>query len=161
MRSAKKEIKDNRSGIYVGVERYIITPWILDSNLLMLTTEEFTAIASAKSEEERQVLCTVHNVSYETFSRLWPIEQFGRDVLAGNMILLKIEHIFPTSPVGFDPEGKSLRVTNSLLVTYLKSSSMNFFSEPEYHESMIEVNWLDVTPSLEKAIHEALANRRE
>lgn len=138
----------------------------MDGNLLMLTAEEFTAIADAKFEEERQVLCTVYNINYETFQRLWPIEQFGRDVLAGNMILLNIEHTFQSNLACFDPEGKNSSVIHSLMITYVarefspKSSSMNFF-EPEYHESMIEVNYLDVTPSLEKAIYEALANRRK
>lgn len=130
----------------------------------MLTAEEFTAIAGAKSEEERQVLCTVYNINYETFLRLWPIEQFGRDVLAGNMILLKIEHTFQSNLACFDPEGKSSSVTHSLMITYA-APGFNFF-QPEYHKSMeydksmIEVNWLDVTPSLERAIHEALAPRR-
>lgn len=117
----------------------------------MLTAEEFTAIAGAKSEEERQVLCTVYNINYETFLRLWPIEQFGRDVLAGNMILLKIEHTFQSNLACFDLEGKSSSVTHSLMITYA-APGLNFV-QPEYHksmESMIEVNWLDMTPSLER-----------
>ena len=48
----------------------------------MLSIEEFTAIASAESEEERQILCGIHDISYETFLRLWPIERFGRYVLS-------------------------------------------------------------------------------
>ena len=60
----------------------------------MLSIEEFTAIASAESEEERQILCGIHDISYETFLRLWPIERFGRYVLAGNIRLFKlIQHI--------------------------------------------------------------------
>ena len=131
----------------------------------MLTVEEFTAIADAESEEERQILCGIHDISYETFLRLWPIERFGRDVLAGNMRLLNVEHVFQANPAYFDPEDKGPRMTHSLLITYVDSrlSAMSItlrYLNPEYHESRIEVNWLEVTPSLEKAIHEALTARR-
>ena len=129
----------------------------------MLTAEEFTAIAGAKTEEERQILCRVHDISYETFLRLWPIEKFGRDVLARNMILLNVEHVFQANPAYFDPEDKGPRMTHSLVITYTTpiSDSISLgMLNPEYNESKIEVNELEVTPSLEKAMHEALAPRR-
>ena len=131
----------------------------------MLSIEEFTAIASAESEEERQILCGIHDISYETFLRLWPIERFGRYVLAGNIRLLNVEHVFQANPTYFDPEDKGSGMSHSLLITYIasefsaKSASLRYLN-PEYHESRIEVNWLEVTPSLEKAIHEALTPRR-
>ena len=132
----------------------------------MLSIEEFTAIASAESEEERQILCGIHDISYETFLRLWPIERFGRYVLAGNIRLLNVEHVFQANPTYFDPEDKGPGMSHSLLITYIasefsaKSASLRYLN-PEYHENRIEVNWLEVTPSLEKAIHEALTSRRE
>ena len=110
----------------------------------MLTIEEFTAIADAKSEEERQILCGIHDISYETFSRLWPIEKFGRAALKHNILLLKIEHVFQA------------KMTHSLVITYTTQIPDTI----GYHESTIEVNCLDVTPSLEKAIYEALNIKR-
>lgn len=129
----------------------------------MLTIEEFTAIADAKSEEERQILCEIHDISYEAFSRLWPIEKFGRAALEHDIILLQVEHVFQTNPAYFDPEDKGPRMTHSLVITYTTpiSDSISLgMLNPEYHESRIEVNELEVTPSLEKAIHEALTSRR-
>ena len=129
----------------------------------MLTVEEFTAIADAKSEEERQILCGIHNISYETFSRLWSIEKFGRAALKHNIILLKIEHTIQTNPAYFDSEEKGSGMIHSLVITYTTqipgSISLRMLNSG-YHESTIEVNELEVTPSLEKAIHEALAPRR-
>ena len=130
----------------------------------MPTVEEFTTIADAKSEEERQILCRIHDISYETFLRLWPIEKFGRAALEKNIILLQVEHAFQANPAYFDPEDKGPRMTHSLVITYTTpiSDSISLrMLNPEYHESRIEVNWLEVTPSLEKAIHEALTGRRE
>ena len=129
----------------------------------MPTVEEFTAIADAKSEEERQILCGIHDISYETFSRLWPIEKFGRAALEHDIILLKIEHVFQANPEYFDSEEMDSRMIHSLVITYTTpiSDSISLrMLNPEYHESIIEVNWLEVTPFLEKAIHEALELRR-
>ena len=130
----------------------------------MPTVEEFTAIADAKSEEERQILCGIHDISYETFSRLWPIEKFGRAALKHDIILLKIEHVVQANPAYFDPEENSSRMIHSLVITYTTpiSGSISLrMPNSGYHENdTIEVNWLEVTPSLEKAIHEALAPRR-
>lgn len=128
----------------------------------MLTVEEFTAIADAKTEEERQILCGIHDISYETFSRLWSIEKFGRAALEYSIILLQVERVFQHNPACFDPVENGSRMTHSLVITYTTpiSGSISLGElNPEYHES-IEVNWLEVTPSLEKAIHEALAPRR-
>ena len=117
----------------------------------MLTVEEFTAIADAKSEEEKKLLCGLHGISYDTFSRLWPIEKFGRAALKHDIILLKIEHAFQT------------KMIHSLVITYttqipdtISLRMLNF----GYHESTLEVNELEMTPSLEKAIYEALNARR-
>lgn len=129
----------------------------------MLTIEEFTTIAGVESEEERQILCEIHDISYETFLRLWPIERFGRYVLAGNIRLLNVEHVFQANPTYFDLEDKGLRMTHSLVITYTTSISDSIslrMLNPEYHENRIEVNELEVTPSLEKAIYEALTPRR-
>ena len=131
----------------------------------MLTAEEFTAIADAETEEERQILCEIHDISYETFFRLWPIELLGRDVLAGNMHLVNVEHVFQADPACFDFEVKGPRMSHSLVITYATSkfdarSATLRYLNPKYHESKIEVNMLDMTPSLEKAIHEAFAARR-
>ena len=119
----------------------------------MLTAEEFTAIADAKSEEERQILCGIHDISYETFSRLWPIEKFGRAALKHNIILLKIEHTIQTNPAYFDSEEKGSGMIHSLVITYTTQIPDTI----GYHESTIEVNDLEMTPSLEKAIYEALS----
>ena len=130
----------------------------------MLTVEEFTAIADAKSEEERQILCGIHDISYETFSRLWPIEKFGRAALEHDIILLKIEHVVQANPAYFDPEEKDSRMIHSLVITYTTpipgSISLRMLNSGYHENGTIEVDWLDVTPSLEKAIHEALAPRR-
>lgn len=130
----------------------------------MPTVEEFTAIADAKSEEERQILCGIHDISYETFSRLWPIEKFGRAALKHDIILLKIEHVVQANPAYFDPEENSSRMIHSLVITYTTpisgSISLRMLNSGYYENDTIEVNWLEVTPSLEKAIHEALAPRR-
>ena len=83
----------------------------------MPTVEEFTAIADAKSEEERQILCGIHDISYETFSRLWPIEKFGRAALKHDIILLKIEHVVQANPAYFDPEENNSRMIHSLAIT--------------------------------------------
>ncbi len=133
----------------------------------MLSVEEFTAIADVETEEEQQILCEVYDIRYEIFLRLWPIEKFGRDVLAGYIRLLNVEHVFQANPAYFDleEEDKGLKMSHSLLITYTtsgfsaKSASLRYLN-PEYHESRIEVNWLEVTPSLEKAIHEAFTARR-
>lgn len=129
----------------------------------MLTVEEFTAIAEVETEEERQILCGIHDISYETFLRLWPIEKFGRAALEHDIILLQVEHVFQANPAYFDPEDKGPRMSHSLMITYTNpiSDSISLrMLNPEYHESRVEVNELDVTPSLEKAIHEALGARR-
>ena len=122
----------------------------------MLTVEEFTAIADAKSEEERQILCGIHDISYETFSRLWPIEKFGRAALEHDIILLKIEHVFQANPAYFDSEEKGSGMIHSLVITYTTQIPDTI----GYHESTIEVNDLEMTPSLEKAIYEALNIKR-
>lgn len=130
----------------------------------MPTVEEFTAIADAKSEEERQILCGIHDISYETFSRLWPIEKFGRAALKHDIILLKIEHVVQANPAYFDPEENSSRMIHSLVITYTTpisgSISLRMLNSGYHENCTIEVNWLEVTPSLEKAIHEALAPKR-
>lgn len=129
----------------------------------MLTAEEFTTIAGVESEEERQILCGIHDISYETFLRLWPIERFGRKALEHDIILLRVEHVFQANPAYFDPEDKGSRVTHSLVITCTTpiSDSISLrMLNPEYHESRVEVNWLDVTPSLEKAIMLALKPKR-
>ena len=130
----------------------------------MPTVEEFTAIADAKSEEERQILCGIHDISYETFSRLWPIEKFGRAALKHDIILLKIEHVVQANPAYFDPEENSSRMIHSLVITYTTptsgSISLRMLNSGYYENDTIEVNWLEVTPSLEKAIYEALAPKR-
>ena len=125
----------------------------------MLTVEEFTAIADAKSEEEKKILCGLHGINYDTFSRLWPIERFGRDVLAGNTILLSFDHMFQANPEHFDLEVTSPRMTHSLRITYVAKTALGFF-DLECHESTLEVNWLDVTPSLERAILKATTGRQ-
>ena len=122
----------------------------------MLTVEEFTAIADAKSEEERQILCGIHDISYETFSRLWPIEKFGRAALKHNILLLKIEHVVQANPAYFDSEEKGSGMIHSLVITYTTQIPDTI----GYHESTIEVNDLEMTPSLEKAIYEALNTKR-
>lgn len=129
----------------------------------MLTVEEFTAIAGAGSEEERQILCEIHDISYETFLRLWPIEKFGRAALEHDIILLQVEHVFQANPAYFDLEEKGSRMIHSLVITYTTPISdaiplrmLNSDRIPD----RIEVNWREVTPSLEKAIHEAFAARR-
>ena len=129
----------------------------------MLTVEEFTAIADVETEEERQILCGIHDISYETFLRLWPIEKFGRAALEHDIMLLQVEHVFQTNPAYFDPEDEGPRMTHSLVITYTTpisdSISLRMLNS-EYRESRIEVNELEVTPSLEKAIHEAFDARR-
>lgn len=129
----------------------------------MLTVEEFTAIAEVETEEERQILCGIHDISYETFLRLWPIEKFGRAALEHDIILLQVEHVFQANPAYFDPEDEGPRMTRSLVITYTTpisdSISLRMLNS-EYRESRIEVNELEVTPSLEKAIHEAFKARR-
>ena len=129
----------------------------------MLTVEEFTAIAEVETEEERQILCGIHDISYETFLRLWPIEKFGRAALEHDIMLLQVEHVFQANPAYFDPEDKGPRMTHSLVITYTTpisdSISLRMLNS-EYRESRIEVNELEVTPSLEKAIHEAFKARR-
>lgn len=130
----------------------------------MLTVEEFTVIASAKSEEERRILCGIHDISYETFSRLWPIEKFGRAALGHDIILLNVEHVFQADSAFFDPEDKGPRMSHSLIITYttpISDSITLSILNSEYRESKVEVNWLEVTPSLEKAIYEALNVRRK
>lgn len=129
----------------------------------MLTVEEFTAIADAKSEEKKKILCGLHGISYDTFSRLWPIEKFGRAALKHDIILLKIESVFQTNPAYFDPEENGSRMIHSLVITYttqipdtISLRMLNF----GYHESTLEVNELEMTPSLEKAIYEALNAKR-
>ena len=129
----------------------------------MLTVEEFTAIADAKSEEERQILCRIHDIRYETFYRLWPIEKFGRAVLEHDIILLQVEHVFQANPAYFEPEENGSRMIHSLVITYttqipdtISLRMLNF----GYHESTLEVNELEMTPSLEKAIYEALNAKR-
>lgn len=128
----------------------------------MLTVEEFTTIADAKSEEERQILCGIHDISYETFLRLWPIEKFGRAVLEHDIILLQVEHVFQANPAYFDPEEKGPRMTHSLVITYTTpisdSISLRMLNQG-YHESRIEVNELEVTPSLKEAIDQSLGMR--
>ena len=130
----------------------------------MLTAEEFTAIADAKSEEEKKLLCGLSGISYDTFSRLWPIEKFGRAALKHDIILLKIEHVVQANPAYFDPEENSSRMIHSLVITYTTpisgSISLRMPNSGYYENDTIEVNWLEVTPSLEKAIYEALAPKR-
>ena len=129
----------------------------------MLTVEEFTAIADVETEEERQILCGIHDISYETFLRLWPIEKFGRAALEHDIMLLQVEHVFQANPAYFDSEDEGPRMTHSLVITYTTpisdSISLRMLNS-EYRESRIEVNDLEVTPSLEKAIHEAFDARR-
>jgi hypothetical protein len=125
----------------------------------MLTVEEFTTIADANSEEERRILCGIHDISYETFSKLWPIEKFGRAALEHDIILLQVEHVFQANSAFFDLYDKGPRMSHSLVITYTTPISDSIYMSmlnSEYHESRIEVNWLEVTPSLEKAIYEAL-----
>ena len=130
----------------------------------MLTVEEFTAIADAKSEEERRILCGIHDISYETFSRLWPIEKLGRAALEHDIILLKIEHVVQANPAYFDPEEKNSRMIHSLVITYTTpisgSISLRMLNSGYHEKGTIEVNWLEVTPSLEKAIYEAFNAKR-
>lgn len=130
----------------------------------MLTVEEFTIIANAKSEEERRILCGIHDISYETFSRLWPIEKFGGAALEHDVILLQVEHVFQANAAYFDPEDKGPRMSHSLVITYttpISDSITLSILNSEYYESKVEVNWLEVTPSLEKAIYEVLNDRRK
>lgn len=128
----------------------------------MLTAEEFTTIADAKSEEERQILCGIHDISYETFLRLWPIEKFGRAALKHDIILLQVEHVFQANPAYFDPKDKGPRMIHSLVITYTTpisdSISLRVLNQG-YHESRIEVNELEVTPSLKEAIDQTLGMR--
>ena len=128
----------------------------------MLTAEEFTMIAGAESEEERRLLCGIHDISYECFERLWPIEKFGRAALEHDIMLLQVEHVFQANPAYFDPEEKGPRMTHSLVITYTTpisdSISLRMLNS-EYHESRIEVNELEVTPSLKEAIDQSLGMR--
>lgn len=121
----------------------------------MLTVEEFTAISDAESVEEKKILCRIHDISYETFSRLWPIEQFGRDVLAGKMFLMNIEQVFQTNPAYLDSKDQSLRMSHFLVITYsnpVHSPSLAFLNLKYCKENTITVDEMDVTPSLERAI---------
>jgi len=128
----------------------------------MLTVEEFTAIAEVETEEERQILCGIHDISYETFLRLWPIEKFGRAALEHDIMLLQVEHVFQANPAYFDPEDKGPRMTHSLVITYTTpisdSISLRMLNS-EYRESRIEVNELELTPSLKEAIDQSLGMR--
>lgn len=128
----------------------------------MLTAEEFTVIADAKSEEERQILCEIHDISYETFSRLWPIEKLGRLALEHDIILLRVEHVFQANPAYFDPEDKGPRMSHSLIITYttpisntISLRSLNYGNP----ESKIEVSDWEMTPSLREAIDKSLGAR--
>ena len=128
----------------------------------MLTVEEFTLIAEAESEEAKKLLCGIHDISYETFERLWPIERFGRKALEHDIILLQVEHVFQANPAYFDPEDKGPRMTHSLVITYTTpirdSISLRMLNQG-YHESKIEVNVLEITPSLKEAIAMSLGAR--
>ena len=128
----------------------------------MLTAAEFTLIAEAESEEAKKLLCGIHDISYETFERLWPIEKFGRKALEHDIILLQVEHVFQANPAYFDPEEKGPRMTHSLVITYTTpisdSISLRVLNQG-YHESRIEVNELEVTPSLKEAIDVSLGGR--
>ena len=128
----------------------------------MLTVEEFTLIAEAESEEAKRLLCGIHDISYETFERLWPIEKFGRKALEHDIILLQVEHVFQTNPAYFDPEDKGPRMIHSLVITYTTpirdSISLRMLNQG-YHESRIEVNVLEITPSLKEAIAISLGAR--
>lgn len=121
----------------------------------MLTVDEFTAIANVESIEEKKMLCGIYDISYETFSRLWPIEQFGRAVLEYDIILLQIEHVFQANPAYFDPEDQGPRMFHFLVITYsnsVHSPTLAFLNSDYSRENRITVDEVDVTPSLEKAI---------
>ena len=128
----------------------------------MLTVEEFTQIASLDTEEEQRLLCGLHDISYETFSRLWPIEKLGRLALEHDIILLRVEHVFQANPAYFDPEDKGPRMSHSLIITYttpisdtISLRSLNYGNP----ESKIEVSDWELTPSLREAIDKTLGAR--
>ena len=71
--------------------------------------------------------------------------------------------MFEANPAFFDPEDKSSRVSHSLLITYTTpiSDSMPLrMMNSDRIPDRIEVNWLEMTPSLKKAMHEAFTARR-
>lgn len=127
----------------------------------MLSAEMFKKIGESSCREEKELLCSLNGISSEEFERLWPLEKFGRAVLEHDIILLQVEHLFEANPAYFDSEEKGPRMTHSLVITYTTPISDVISPRSEYYESSrIEVNWLEMTPSLEKAIHEAFTARR-
>ena len=123
----------------------------------MLSKEAFKQIGEAGSDEERLILCQLHDVSFEWFNRVWPAEKLGIDVLANRALIIKVEHHFEPIATCFDSEAEKPQHKHTLVIRYKRydyESGLRVLSYVTTSPAVItiDVDADQVPPSLREAI---------